>query len=146
MLCLPKMDFYGYKTNMSKELEEGSQLCLDFSKLKKIAMGTEDVIPVVVQHADTLEVLILAYVNELALAETIKRQVAVFWSTSRNELWIKGATSGDFLHLVNIRVNCEQNSLLYLVRPVTANSCHTNRSGCYYRQLENNKLSFIHFF
>ena len=65
----------------------------------------------------------------------------MLWSTSRNELWHKGATSGDTLDLVEVRVNCEQNSLLYRVRPTTGGACHTTgpdgraRPGCYYRRL-----------
>merc|ERR1712076_281721 len=94
-----------------------------------------------VQDADTLQVLIVAFANHQALAETLSRRVCVLWSTSRNELWIKGASSGDVLDLVDVRVNCEQNSLLYLVRPRRTGACHTkgpdgtNRPACYYRKL-----------
>ena len=124
-----------------KALEEGAQLRLDFRKLRKIASGEADVIPAVAQDAATGEVLILGYVNELALATAIKERKATFWSTSRNELWIKGLTSGDFLELLEVRVNCEQNSILYRVRPAGQGACHTkgadgrSRSGCYYRRL-----------
>lgn len=127
---------------MSSELEEGQQLSLDFTKLNQIAQCGQDVLPVVVQNAESKEVLILAYANELALKETLERKIAVFWSTSRKELWIKGLSSGDYLELVEVRVNCEQNSLLYLVKPRTGNSCHTGRSGCYYRKIEQQELSF----
>ena len=81
-------------------------------------------LPVVLQHADTGEVLFVGYANEKALAETLRVRQAVLWSTSRNELWHKGATSGDWLDLVDVRVNCEQNSLLYRVRP-RSGVCHT---------------------
>lgn len=123
------------------QLEEGSQLSLDFTKLRKIASGREDVIPAVAQDAATGEVLILGYVNQLALDTARRERKATFWSTSRNELWIKGLTSGDFLELLEIRVNCEQNSVLYKVRPAGQGACHTkgadgrSRSGCYYRRL-----------
>lgn len=123
------------------QLEEGSQLSLDFTKLRKIASGREDVIPAVAQDAATGEVLILGYVNSLALETARRERKATFWSTSRNELWIKGLTSGDFLELLEIRVNCEQNSILYKVRPAGQGACHTkgadgrSRSGCYYRRL-----------
>ena len=65
----------------------------------------------------------------------------MLWSTSRNELWRKGGTSGDVLELAEIRVNCEQNSLLYLVRRTTGGACHTllpsgsSRPGCFYRAI-----------
>jgi phosphoribosyl-AMP cyclohydrolase len=123
------------------QLEEGSQLSLDFTKLRKIASGREDVIPAVAQDAATGEVLILGYANRLALETALRERKAVFWSTSRNELWIKGLTSGDYLELLEVRVNCEQNSLLYKVRPAGQGACHTKgadgraRSGCYYRRI-----------
>ncbi|MEN6627552.1 MAG: phosphoribosyl-AMP cyclohydrolase [Candidatus Sumerlaeia bacterium] len=130
-----------------KELEEGSTLALDFDKLAKVAGGGEPVLPVVVQHADTGEVLILAYANRLALDYALEHNVATFWSTSRRELWVKGATSGDTLELVEVRVNCEQNSLLYRVRPLGQGACHTKdaqgkaRMSCYYRKIEGGKLA-----
>jgi phosphoribosyl-AMP cyclohydrolase len=125
----------------NREREEGKELTLDFSKLRKIASYREDVIPVVVQDADSLEVLIVAYANRLALETALKEKKATFWSTSRNELWIKGKTSGDVLELVDVRVNCEQNSLLYKVRCVGKGACHTSdsrgqpRKSCYYRRI-----------
>lgn len=123
------------------DLEEGSTLTLDFTKLAKVADGGHHVVPVAVQDADTGEVLIVAYANAEALEATLERGEAVFWSTSRNELWHKGATSGDTLSIVDVRVNCEQNSLLYRVRPNGQGACHTKgadgraRSGCYYRTI-----------
>ena len=124
------------------QLEEGAQLSLDFTKLRKIAAGKEDVLPVVAQDAATGEVLIVGYANALALETALRERKAVFWSTSRNELWIKGLTSGDYLELLEVRVNCEQNSLLYRVRPAGQGACHTKgadgraRKGCYYRKLK----------
>jgi len=135
---------------MSRELEEGTGLSLDFTKLKKVANCGEDVLPAIAQDANTGEVLIVGYANELALDTARKEGLATFWSTSRNELWIKGKTSGDTLKLVETRVNCEQNSILYLVQPQGAGACHTKdsggiaRSGCYYRKLEDDgSLSFV---
>ena len=127
---------------MSKEIEEGLNLQLDFTKLKKIAQCSEDVIPAIAQCADTGEVLIVGYVNKLALETAFKEGMATFWSTSRNELWIKGKTSGDFLKLVDVLVNCEQNSVVYKVRMVGKGSCHAKdksgnpRRGCYYRRIK----------
>jgi phosphoribosyl-AMP cyclohydrolase len=135
----------------SKEnlLEEGTELALDFQKLKKVADCGEDVVPVAVQDADTQEVLIVAYANDQALDYSIRKGVAAFWSTSRKELWVKGATSGDMLDLVEVRINCEQNSLLYRVRPRGKGACHTKddagtpRRTCYYRRLKNGKLEHL---
>lgn len=123
------------------ELEEGTALTLDFSKLGQLSERDQSVIPVVLQHADSDEVLYVAYANALALSETLKTGRAVLWSTSRNELWRKGESSGDVLDLVEVRVNCEQNSLLYRVRP-RGGCCHTKdadgntRPSCYYRRIE----------
>jgi phosphoribosyl-AMP cyclohydrolase len=124
-----------------KELEEGSALTLDFTKLAKIGGDGHQVVPVAVQDADSGEVLIVAYANEEALRATLERREAVFYSTSRNEIWHKGATSGDTLAIVDVLVNCEQNSLLYKVRPNGQGACHTKdedgntRAGCYYRNI-----------
>ena len=124
-----------------QELEEGLALRLDFGKLRAIGAAGADVVPVALQHADTGELLFVAYADELALRETLRTGRAVLWSTSRNELWRKGETSGDVLELVEVRVNCEQNSLLYLVRPAGEGACHTrdasgrHRPACYYRRI-----------
>lgn len=130
-------------------LEEGSDLLLDFYKLQKVAQSPQPVLPVAVQHAETKEVLIVAYANETAVKYTLEHGIAAFWSTSRNELWVKGATSGDTLEVVEIRVNCEQNSLLYLVKPLGVGACHTKdasgtaRMSCYYRRIANHQLESV---
>lgn len=126
------------------QLEEGSALTLDFTKLANKAMN--GVIPCAVQHADTGEVILVAYVNDLALRTAVQTRNAVFWSTSRNELWEKGKTSGETFDLLEVRVNCEQNSLLYIVRPRRGGICHTkNQAGqprnCYYRRLDFDTLT-----
>ncbi len=125
-----------------RELENGTTLSLDFKKLKKAASCGEDLIPAVAQDAETGEVLIVGYANQLALETTMRQGMAAFWSSSRNELWIKGKTSGDYLEVMEVRVNCEQNSVLYLVRPKGQGACHVKdeegkaRFGCYYRIIE----------
>ena len=129
------------------ELEEGTTQFLDFGKLKKVVAYGEDLLPAVAQHADTGEVRIVGLANQLALETALREGMATFWRTSRNELWIKGKTSGNFLEIVEVCVNCEQNSILYRVRPKGAGSCHTKgadgqaRSGCYYRVLKDGSLS-----
>lgn len=131
------------------DLEEGSKLLLDFTKLARVAQTAASVLPVVVQDADSREVLILAYANGVALQKTVDTGIASFWSTSRNCLWVKGETSGDTLKIVEVRVNCEQNSLLYLVRPQGEGACHTKdcngkaRRSCYYRSLVNGRLDSV---
>jgi phosphoribosyl-AMP cyclohydrolase len=135
-------------TLAQRTLEEGASLNIDFGKLavffdRTNGTNTERrIIPVAVQNADTKEVLIVAYANEAALRATLQKRIAVLWSTSRNELWEKGATSGDTLAIVDVLINCEQNSLVYLVRPIGKGACHTKdkagatRRSCYYRAIE----------
>jgi phosphoribosyl-AMP cyclohydrolase len=121
-------------------VEEGNELKIDFSKIAKVAGRSRDVIPVAVQDADTHEVILVAYTNERAFKKAVETRTLVLWSTSRNELWEKGKTSGETFDLIEAYVNCEQNSLLYKVRPKRAGICHTkNRAGaprnCYYRRI-----------
>ncbi len=130
----------------NREVEEGGRMLLDFDKLGKVARCGQGLVPVAVQDEASREVLLVAYASQAALEHAMEHKVATFWSTSRNELWVKGTTSGDYLDLVEVRVNCEQNSLLYLVRRRGAGACHTRgedgkaRPGCFYRRLEAGKL------
>ncbi len=122
-------------------LEEGTDAQIDFEKIRRVAASPQGLIPVVLQHAESGNVLFVGYANHLALRETLATGKAVLWSASRDELWPKGATSGDELVLVEVRVNCEQNALLYRVRPVTGGVCHTAdgagsaRPTCFYRRV-----------
>ena len=122
------------------DLEEGAELLLDFGKMANALERSPDIIPVAVQNADSREVILVAYTNKLAFERSVQTRIATFWSTSRNELWVKGETSGHLFELVEVRVNCEQNSLLYLVRPKGDGICHTRNAegrarNCYYRRL-----------
>ncbi len=116
--------------------ESTSRLLLDFGPDGK------KLLPVVTQDARTREVLILAFANQEAFEETRRSGFATYWSRSRNELWKKGLTSGDMLRVEEIRINCEQNSLLYLVTPLGKGACHAKRpdglpyASCYYRRIE----------
>ncbi len=129
-------------------IEETDELMLDFDKIAKID-PVNRVIPVAVQNLDTKEVILIAYVNEEALRESIKQRKVILWSTSRNKLWFKGAESGNTFTLHHIFVNCEQNSLVFQATPDKGGICHTSRNGvpnnCYYRELdmETGKLKFI---
>ena len=93
------------------------------------------------QDVDSGEMILVAYVNEAALARARETRKAVFWSTSRNELWEKGAASGETFTLIDVLVNCDQNSLVYRVRPDRGGICHTSNArgdarSCYYRRLD----------
>ena len=131
-------------------LEEGNALLIDFQKMAQASTCGQDLVPVVAQNFHTKDVLIIAYANRQALVYTLIEKKACFWSTSRNELWVKGATSGDELELVEVRVNCEQNALLYLVTPKGKGACHTqnsqgqSRSTCFYRKIDETQLTHLH--
>jgi phosphoribosyl-AMP cyclohydrolase len=144
------------------DIEETDELRLDFTKLEKVGRQVADtraaetsacdpgVIPVAVQNADTREVILVAYTNEHAMRESFAKRKLILWSTSRNKLWFKGETSGETFDLLEAYVNCEQNSLLYVVRPCRGGICHTkNKSGaprnCYYRRIDFDslKLTFV---
>ncbi len=100
----------------------------------------EGLIPVVVQSANTGKVLMLAYANEAALEATKKTGFATFYSRSRKELWEKGATSGNRQKIVDIRFDCDEDSLLYLVDEAGP-ACHTNNETCFYRSLLGDDIS-----
>jgi len=130
------------------QLEESSNLQLDFHKLEKAVAQSKGIIPVAVQDATSKEIILIAYTNEAAFKKSIETRIATFWSTSRNELWIKGQTSGHYFELLEIRVNCEQNSLVYIVRPKGEGICHTRNAkgkarNCYYRRLDMEKGSLV---
>jgi phosphoribosyl-AMP cyclohydrolase len=129
-----------------KELEEGLKLALDFGKIAKVAKVCSDVIPVAIQNAESREVILVAYTNEIAMKKTLESGTVVLWSTSRNELWEKGKTSGETYELVDAFVNCEQNSLVYTVRPRRGGICHTKNQkaqprNCYYRRINRKTLA-----
>ena len=120
-------------------IESTNELKLDFNKIKTFNADC-CVIPVAVQDSATNEVILIAYTNEEAFNETIKRRKAIFWSTSRNKLWFKGEESGNTFSIKSIYVNCDQNSLVYKVTPDNGNICHTsingNANNCFYRELD----------
>lgn len=109
----------------------------------QVDFGTDGqkLLPVVTQDVRTKDILILSFVNKEAYEETVRSRYATYWSRSRNELWKKGLTSGDMLHIEEIRVNCEQNSFLFLVTPEGKGACHAKKENglpyhsCYYRKI-----------
>jgi phosphoribosyl-AMP cyclohydrolase len=92
-------------------------------------------IPAVAQDAESGEVLMVAWMNAEALRLTRATGEAHFWSRSRNELWHKGATSGNVLRVAEIRVDCDADTLLLRVRPAGP-ACHTGARSCFFRTLE----------
>ena len=94
-----------------------------------------DLIPAIAQDAQTGEVLMLAYMNTESLAQTIATNQATYWSRSRNELWVKGATSGHTQQVVSISLDCDGDALLLKVNQVGA-ACHTGDKTCFHNPLQ----------
>ena len=103
---------------------------------EKIKFDANGLVPVIVQDAETKEVLMMAYMNAESLRLTMETGETVFWSRSRKELWHKGATSGNIQSVVEICVDCDADTLLVLVNPAGA-ACHTGERTCFYRELGN---------
>lgn len=92
-------------------------------------------LPAIVQDNDTGEVLIVAYMNAEAVRRTLESDQVWFWSRSRQELWHKGATSGNTLTVREIRKDCDEDALLVKVDPAGP-ACHTGERSCFYRELD----------
>ena len=100
-----------------------------------LTFDKDGLIPAVVQDVDTHAVLVLAWMNRESIAHTYRSGHVTFWSRSRDELWEKGATSGNWLDFVSLHKNCEANSLLVKAKPAGP-TCHTGNDSCYYRELD----------
>ena len=102
--------------------------------MSEIKYDTNGLVPAVVQDAETNEVLMLAYVSAESLRLTLESRETWFWSRSRGELWHKGATSGNVQRVIEIRVDCDADTLLIRVQPAGP-ACHTGERTCFYRRL-----------
>ena len=127
-----------------QHLEEGTELMLDYVK-------RDGFLPCVVQDVTNGRILMLGYVNQQALDTTLEKGMATFWSTSRNELWTKGETSGDFLKIVEVLTDCDQDALIYRVEPQGQGACHTKdpntgkaRKSCFYRKIDLSTRELVH--
>ena len=99
-----------------------------------IKFDERGLVPVIVQDVRTKEVLMLAYANKEALKKTFETGYAHFWSRSRNKLWMKGETSGNVQKVVEVRIDCDNDAILYLVEQKGV-ACHTGNYSCFYRKL-----------
>lgn len=130
--------------NMQNNIEEGTGFMPQFTKRNGL-------LPVAVQETRTGRILMLASVNKEALNTSFETGFATFWSTSRNQLWTKGETSGDYLKIDEILVDCDQDALVYKVTLAGSGVCHTfnengkHRLSCFYRKvnIQNKNLSFL---
>ncbi|MGD0274931.1 MAG: phosphoribosyl-AMP cyclohydrolase [Syntrophales bacterium] len=92
-------------------------------------------VPVILQDVDTGEVLMLAYMNREAWIETQKSGRATYWSRSRNSLWVKGETSGNFQLVDGMFIDCDRDTLLLKVHQMGGAACHTGYRSCFYRRM-----------
>jgi phosphoribosyl-AMP cyclohydrolase len=114
-------------------LERGDQLAPRFN--------ADGLVVAVAQHADTGEILMLAWMNDEALKLTVDTGIAHYFSRSRNELWKKGETSGQLQLVEELRVDCDQDAVLIKVRPQgDGGACHVGFRSCFYRVMEDGKL------
>ncbi|MDK2981504.1 MAG: phosphoribosyl-AMP cyclohydrolase [Chloroflexota bacterium] len=103
--------------------------------MKALKYDTNGLLTGVVQDADSGQVLMVAMMNAEAVAATLRTHQAHFWSRSRQELWLKGGTSGNILDVQAVKVDCDGDALLLLVKP-RGPACHTGNVSCFYTDLE----------
>jgi phosphoribosyl-ATP pyrophosphohydrolase/phosphoribosyl-AMP cyclohydrolase len=101
-------------------------------------------VPAIIQDATTNNVLMLGYMNEEAYNKTLATKRVTFWSRSRNCLWTKGETSGNYLHLVDLKADCDNDTLLVRVHP-DGPTCHTGTDTCWGEENERHPLMFLSF-
>ena len=104
-----------------------------------VAFDEEGLVPAIAQQHDSGEVLMMAWMNRAALAETLATGRICYWSRSRGRLWRKGESSGQVQRLVELRIDCDGDTLLLKVEQ-TGVACHTGRRSCFYRALRNGRL------
>lgn len=102
--------------------------------IELIKWDAQGLIPAIVQDTETLQVLMMAYMNVESLQKTLDIGETVFWSRSRQTFWHKGETSGNTQAVKEIRLDCDADTLLVLVEPAGA-ACHTNETSCFFRTI-----------
>lgn len=103
--------------------------------LDSIEWNEQGLIPVITQDAGSRDVLMLAWINREALEKTVECGEAVYWSRSRQKLWHKGEESGHTQKIIDIRLDCDNDALIYMVEQ-SGLACHTGRRSCFYQQLQ----------
>ena len=108
---------------------------IDFDKM-------DGLVPAIIQDAETKNVLMLGFMNKEAYEKTLETKHVTFWSRTRNTLWTKGETSGHFLNLVDMKIDCDNDTLLVRVNPVGP-TCHTGTDTCWGESNDTNPLLFL---
>ena len=107
--------------------------------INTLKFDASGLIPAVVQNIETNEVLMVAYMNADTIKQTLETGRATFWSRSRQEVWVKGDTSGNYMYVKEVRVDCDCDCLVVLVNPAGP-ACHTGNRSCFFRKIEDGKL------
>ena len=130
------MDFRGdYKEKINIDVDE-------------LKFNDKGLIPAILQDYKSGRVLMMAYMNKEAYKKTIKTSKATFWSRSRQKIWVKGESSGNYQYVKDIKIDCDKDTLLLLVDP-QGPACHTGNESCFYRKIDeifndkDNDLSFL---
>ena len=97
-------------------------------------------VPAIVQDFETGEILMLAFMNEKAWGETLKTGMATYWSRTRQELWVKGKTSGNVQWVKEIRIDCDDDTVLLKVDQVGGAACHTGYRSCFFKKLDGDTI------
>ncbi|SHL02346.1 phosphoribosyl-AMP cyclohydrolase [Rhodothermus profundi] len=108
--------------------------------LDVVRFNEQGLVPAIAQDVETGEILMVAYMNEATLRQTLETGLMTYWSRSRQEVWVKGATSGHTQEVREVRVDCDGDVLLFKVKQNGGAACHTGHRSCFYRKLENGKL------
>jgi len=108
-------------------------------KIKPNFKKRNGLVPVVTQDSKSGEILMLAYADQKAYMMTLKTGLATYYSTSRNEIWVKGKTSGDTQIVKEVLIDCDEDALLYKVEQKGKGACHTGNRSCFFRILKINK-------
>lgn len=103
--------------------------------MNKLKFDENGLLTAVVQDANTLNILMVAMMDQVAFDQTVKTKQAHFWSRSRQELWLKGETSGNYLNVKNIILDCDMDAVLLMVEPVGP-ACHTGEISCFHTPVE----------
>ena len=111
--------------------------------LDDICFDERGLVPVIAQDSSSARVLMVAWANREALAETATTGRAVYWSRSRDRLWRKGEESGHFQRVLEIRLDCDGDVVLYAVEQEGGIACHTGRASCFFRRLEDGQWHVI---
>tara|TARA_B110000495_G_C22916278_1_gene535252 strand:+ start:343 stop:720 length:378 start_codon:yes stop_codon:yes gene_type:complete len=113
------------------------------SYLEDIKWDNDGLVPAIAQDAKTGQILMVAWMNREALELTVNENRAVYWSRSRQKLWRKGEESGHIQELVELRLDCDSDVIMMKVNQVANIACHTGRTSCFYRVLENGQWQIV---